>query len=78
MNRSNLAFNSQQYYGMDPIAEALKPVWGELGLTGPESSNLRVQVPYHGAKAVQSAVHAVIAATEANAQRPMVNAFFPL
>jgi hypothetical protein len=58
---------------MDPIAEALKPVWGELGLTGPESSKTVVQVPYHGAKAVQSAVRAVLAATEADAQQPMVN-----
>ncbi len=51
------------------IGAILQPVWKKLGL--PLASTALVQVPYHGAEAVQLAVRAIVAATAADGQRPM-------
>jgi len=47
---------------------ALQDVWKKLGLT---FANAPVQVPYHGAEAVQTAVRAVIDVTPSGSARPM-------
>ena len=57
----------------DPILTAtLQAVWKKLGfsMNGPT-----LQVPYHGAEAVQTAVKAVISATGPGEHRPMYGHF---
>ena len=46
----------------DPVTTALQSVWKKLGFS-PNGPSVSIQVPYHGAEAVQCAVRAVIAVT---------------
>mmetsp|Transcript_22163 Transcript_22163/g.43665 ORF Transcript_22163/g.43665 Transcript_22163/m.43665 type:complete len:237 (+) Transcript_22163:219-929(+) len=54
----------------DVLKTALMEVWEKIGLEK-QSNKCPIQVPYHGAEAVQTAVKAVIAVTPTGNNRPM-------